>query len=92
MGQGLLDRLRTSEDTFHIIERFEKHKVNKDGAFLWTWWEGEDAAQRTWEPLEKLYAEVPVMVDAYCEKHKNNKKLRKAYEDIRSSVPSGILM
>ena len=65
-----------------LVERFEDWVVNTDGEVdLLVKWCGHDDDNNTWEPLEQLVADVPVLVGKYVKDNKGWPDLERAYRN-----------
>ena len=65
-----------------LVESFQDWAVNTDGEVdLLVKWRGHDDSNNTWEPLEQLVADVPVLVATYVKKNKGWPDLERAHRN-----------
>lgn len=70
-----------------LVESFEDWSVNTDGEVdLLVKWRGHDETNNTWEPMEQLVADVPVLVAKYVKENKGWPDLERAHKNaVRAS-------
>jgi hypothetical protein len=59
------------------VDKFIAHKLHDNILKLHTKWKGFSYQHNTWESIEKLMEDVPLMVKAYLKKHSRDKQIRK---------------
>ena len=65
-----------------LVESFEDWAVNTDGEVdLLVKWRGHDDDNNTWEPLEQLVVDVPVLVATYVKENKGWPDLERAHRN-----------
>ena len=63
-----------------VVEAFEDWSINTDDEIdLLVRWRGHDDDERTWEPLEQLMDDVPVLVAKYVRAHDDEPDLVRVY-------------
>ena len=65
-----------------LVDKFEDWVVNTEGEVdLLVKWRGHDDDNNTWEPLEQLVADVPVLVANYVKENKGWPDLERAHRN-----------
>ena len=65
-----------------LVESFEDWSVNTDGEVdLLVKWRGHDDSNNTWEPLEQLVGDVPVLVATYVKENKGWPDLERGHRN-----------
>ena len=64
-----------------VVEAFEDWSINTDDEVdLLVRWRGHGDDERTWEPLEQLLDDVPVLVGKYVQANRNEPDLVRVYD------------
>ena len=66
-----------------MVEAFDDWSINTDGEvdFL-VRWRGHQDEDRTWEPMEQLVADVPVLVAKYVQENNDSPDLVAAHKKV----------
>ena len=67
------------------VERFDDWEIEDDTADLLVKWKNHGDHERTWEPLQQLVEDVPVLVAKYVEEVEDA-RLQTAYEMAKAAV------
>ena len=86
-GPGIAITKELKESAQHdkqkfLVESFEDWSVNTDGEVdLLVKWRGHDDTNNTWEPMEQLVADVPVLVATHVKDNKSWPDLERAHRN-----------